>query len=75
MPHRIRHRPPRLAAWLLEKMVAPPIRTALLGDFEEYYRTLAQRSGAFAAYRWYWLQILRSAPAFTLDLIHWTGTD
>ncbi len=64
--------PPRLAAWLLGRVVSGDIRYAALGDFEELYADLAEARGVAAARRWYWRQTLRSLFPFLLDSIHWS---
>ena len=64
--------PPRLAAWLLGRVVSGDIRYAALGDFEELYADIAEARGVAAARRWYWAQALRSLPSFLLDSLRWT---
>lgn len=62
--------PPRLASWLLERCLPGPAGTALLGDLEEEFRTVAvPLRGVAKAQRWYWTQILRSLwPALTFHV-------
>jgi hypothetical protein len=45
------HQPPRLAAWLLERLASGPTRESLIGDLEEKYRR--GRSPV-----WYWRQAI-----------------
>ena len=63
--------PPRIAAWLLARIVHPDIRYTALGDFDEIYADLAEVQGVAAARRWYWAQVVRSVPPFLLDSIRW----
>ena len=48
--------PPRVAAWLLERLASGPTRESLIGDLAEQYRR--GRSSA-----WYWRQTLGSILA------------
>ena len=56
--------PPRLARWLLRRLLAGPIRSAIVGDLdEEFSCVIVPRHGARAARRWYWRQTLLSLAA------------
>ena len=64
--------PPELAEKLLSRLlqgVDPNLREAVLGDLAEAYYGHASRVGYRLARRWYWGELLRSAPA----LFHLTG--
>jgi hypothetical protein len=52
--------PPRLAERLVTWSLFPPDREAVLGDLQEEFATLADKSGDDAAWRWYWTQALAS---------------
>lgn len=55
--------PPRLARALLELLLPAHDAGTLTGDLdEEYQRFIRPERGAGAAARWYWGQVLRSAP-------------
>ena len=55
--------PPRLAALVVETLIGDPdVQTATLGDLAEDHAMVAVRDGDAAARRWYWSQVLRSAP-------------
>jgi len=50
--------PPRLARWLLRRVLDGAARSAILGDLdEEFTRFVVPRLGARAARRWYWRRI------------------
>lgn len=55
-------RPPRLAAWLLSRMLDPGNSEYILGDLAEAYGRRRQ-SGALAARLWYWSQLPINARA------------
>ncbi|MBK8006540.1 MAG: ABC transporter permease [Gemmatimonadetes bacterium] len=61
--------PPRLAAWLLRRLVPAGEREFLLGDLEEGFDRHARGQGSAAAWRWYWRQALGAA------LRSWTMPD
>ncbi|MEM6647152.1 MAG: ABC transporter permease [Bacteroidota bacterium] len=64
-------RPPRLATWLLSHFRPRGDLDLLLGDLEEEYADILERSGRTEARRWYWRQTLRSLPNLTYDLGNW----
>lgn len=53
-----RHRPPRVARFMVTAIVRDPLREYLVGDLEEQFARMAERS-AFRARRRYWSQALR----------------
>lgn len=65
-------RPPKAAEWLLSRFLRLQNRIAILGDFEEIYCDIRDKQGRAAALVWYWFQILKSFPAFILNLIFWS---
>ena len=66
--------PPRLGAWLLERLRPHGDSDVLLGDFEEEYHYLSARYGARYARRWYRKQVLLSIPGFATQLVYWSLT-
>src|SRR5262245_61170411 len=57
-------RPPRLARWLLTRILDGPVRSAIVGDLDEEFTTfVVQQRGLRAARRWYWRQTLTSIVA------------
>lgn len=65
-------KPPRLAERLLHLISKPHERFSVIGDFEEMHRSIAETEGRHAADRWYWTQVVRSAPMFLTDYIYWS---
>lgn len=66
--------PPRLAQWILSITSRFQNRTAVLGDFQEFYLEICREKGPIAANRWYWKQALQSVPGFLKSRIYWRGT-
>ncbi|HKP29499.1 MAG TPA: ABC transporter permease, partial [Gemmatimonadales bacterium] len=55
------HRPPRLTAWILSRLLPETERDAILGDLEEEFRArIVQQRGLRDARRWYRIQALRA---------------
>lgn len=54
--------PPRLPAWLLERLLPAPVLEHALGDLAEEYGLRAGAGSARGAKQWYWTQIIRSFP-------------
>jgi putative ABC transport system permease protein len=52
--------PPRLAAWLLHRLLDGASREEIAGDLEEEYHRLYLCRGPGTARRWYWAHVLRS---------------
>jgi putative ABC transport system permease protein len=58
------NRPPRIARWLLRRMLDGPARSAIIGDLdEEFARFIVPSRGRRKARRWYWQQTLTSITA------------
>ena len=54
---------PRLARWLLRRLLPPDNRNDIIGDLdEEYTRHIAGERGRFRARAWYWRQALGTLP-------------
>lgn len=56
----MRHRPPRIAEWLLLRLLDDGSREAVVGDLHEGYVAVRRQRGAVAARGWYYAQALRS---------------
>jgi len=65
-------RPPRLAEWLLGRMVKTGEEFSAKGDFEEEFAAIAAESGRFRAAAWYWLQVLIYLPFFLKTSTYWS---
>lgn len=55
--------PPRMPAWLLERLLAAPALEYALGDLAEEYALRVEAGSTRAADHWYWMQLVRSLPA------------
>ena len=64
------HRPPRLVAWLFERLLSPEY-DAVLGDLEEDYHDRADDYGPRRAALRYGLDGLRTAPALFVHNLLW----
>ena len=64
--------PPKLASWLLEKVIFTIEEISLLGDFEEEYRKRVGERSLFLAQLWFWKQILISVPSFLKNSFFWS---
>ncbi|MGD8538556.1 MAG: ABC transporter permease [Candidatus Aminicenantes bacterium] len=65
--------PPKLARWLLSRLLYKKDLHPILGDFEEaYYEKLALQ-GAQQAKLWYWFHIVKSLPWFFTQTLLWSA--
>ena len=71
MPDQKHYDPPPLAAWLLKRILPDGGWQTPLGDFEEYYNTVAAHRGLGAARRWYWGQVLNVLPRKLCHSAYW----
>jgi putative ABC transport system permease protein len=62
--------PPRWAAWVLGRLLPDDAGTPA-GDYEEYFNSIAQTEGVFAAKRWYVAQLLRLIPEIIAAKLYW----
>jgi len=59
--------PPRLAAWLLARVLPPDAQDAAVGDLDEEYRQdVLPRLGPGRARLWYWRQVMSLSRAYTV---------
>ncbi len=65
--------PPKIASWILERMLDPRVRYSALGDFEQKFNAIANQKGVFKARIFYWMQIFLLFPSFIRNLIYWSG--
>jgi putative ABC transport system permease protein len=63
--------PPKVAEWILQKIICKDMRYAALGDFEEIFISIVEEQSHFRAWLWYWGQVIKSLPSFLFDLIFW----
>jgi len=62
-----------LGVWLLSRMLSRRKNYGLFGDIEELYNLQLEEKGRFKANLWFWLQILRTIPAYFRDSIYWNA--
>ena len=67
------HKPPKLAEFLLCWILPDGIWETPLGDFEEFYNSIAGEKGVFLAKIWYWKQILKLIPVKIINLSYWSS--
>jgi putative ABC transport system permease protein len=63
---------PRLAIWLLQKVVYYDDREYATGDFVELYRDMHRQEGPLRARLHLWAEIIRSLPGFINNSIYWS---
>ena len=67
-----KQKPPFLAN-LLFRLFSPSVdKFFLSGDFKEIYLYTLETEGRFAAWRFYWTQVIRSIPFFISDIFIWS---
>ena len=68
----IKDSPPKLAKWLLKRILIKINQQAVIGDFEETFFDLKENKGLFYAKCWFWRQTLLSTPASILNSFYWS---
>ena len=64
--------PPKIAEWILTKLLQRKNKISILGDFEEIYNHYLAEKNVLVANCWYWSQIFRSLPSFIFNNFYWT---
>jgi len=64
--------PPRILSRLMGRLLDPRVRDAALGDFEERFRSLAQRQGRRRACAFFWIQTVLLVPPYLYNLVYWS---
>ena len=64
---------PKIAAWILDRMIDPNVRYSAAGDFEERFNAIAEERGPLRARLFYWSQILILFPSFFNNQIYWSA--
>ena len=67
-------KPPRLAAWLLRRLIDAVVRDQAMGDLEERYRAEARERGLLWARAWYRIQIWPVLKSFVENNVLWEGS-
>jgi len=66
------YKPPKLAEFLLRRILPDGTWETPTGDFEEFYNSLAQERGIFRANVWYLGQVLKLIPAKIINTTYWS---
>ncbi len=66
------HKPPKLAEILLRRILPDGSWDTPIGDFEEFYNSLARESGIVKVKLWYWGQVLKLIPSKVSNSIYWS---
>lgn len=69
--HTNRNEPPRIAKWLLSRILRKQDYHAVMGDFGEVYTEICIEKGVFLARLWYLGHIFRCIPSFFMNTYYW----
>jgi putative ABC transport system permease protein len=69
--HKKSFRPPRIAEKILRSLLPDEGYDSPLGDFEEFFRNIAENKGSFLAQLWYWSQICKLILAKSANALYW----
>ncbi|MGD9347160.1 MAG: ABC transporter permease [Candidatus Aminicenantes bacterium] len=73
MSIRNRHcKPPKFAEFLLRRILPDGSWDTPIGDFEEFYNSLARERGILKANLWYWTQVCKLIPTKVLNSFYWS---
>ncbi|MFC1564914.1 ABC transporter permease [candidate division KSB1 bacterium] len=67
-----KHKPPKIAEWLLNRIVEREEQEFISGDLKEYYMEKRRSAGRINADLWYWSQLIRSSRQFISYIIYWS---
>ena len=67
----VQKKPPRLAGWLLRRIIRSNDYDYAMGDLYETYACYARDRGARKAWCWFWGQVMVSAPRFLKNILYW----
>ncbi len=65
-------KPPRIARWIIERIIDGDIRYGAMGDLEEQFLSMYRKRGLLRARMGYWLQIPAALPAFLKNTLYWS---
>jgi putative ABC transport system permease protein len=65
------HSPPRIASFLLKRLIVPEILSGAMEDFTDQFNWIYQNRGRWVAIIWYWTQILHLFPGFLRNFLYW----
>lgn len=63
--------PPKIAFWIIERLLNRNVRYSALGDFEEEFYDRLEKHGKVIAKLYSWMQMLFLFPAFVKDRLSW----
>ncbi|MFC1725378.1 ABC transporter permease [candidate division KSB1 bacterium] len=66
--------PPKIAEWILSRLVEKDEREFILGDLKEFYLQRVKTYGYLKSVLWYWFQIVKSFHLFISNSIIWSFT-
>jgi len=66
-----RKNPPKIASWILERLVDETVRYSAMGDFEERFDRNYSQRGFIAAWILCWSQIMVTIPTFLIYKVFW----
>jgi hypothetical protein len=64
-----RHLPPRVAMWLLGRILAGKNREVVIGDLAEEHALRIRSASPLTASAWYWGQVYRSVPPIAWSFV------
>ncbi len=67
------NKPPKIALFILTRLLNEYAEVPLLGDLEEEYRCVAAESGEKHARFWYWRQFIKSLPNILNNTFYWSA--
>ncbi|MFC1724477.1 ABC transporter permease [candidate division KSB1 bacterium] len=70
----MKHKPPKIAKWLLKSFLKKEDRAFRTEDFEEVFQREIKDRGIFRAYIWYWFQVIRTILEFINFSFYWRLT-
>ncbi len=63
---------PRIARWILGRIIDSDIRYGALGDLEEQFVSMCRDGSPLKARMSYWLQIPAALPSFFKNTLYWS---
>ena len=64
-------RSPKIAEWLLNKMLPGYLDDSAIGDYQEIYNRVYKTEGRIKAVIWYWQQILKNSSSYIRGSLFW----
>ncbi|MFC1725025.1 ABC transporter permease [candidate division KSB1 bacterium] len=67
-------KPPKIASWLLKRILPGYLDSSSMGDYEEIYNRIRKKEGRIRAVLWYWRQIFQSIIRYLKESTIWSIT-